>query len=365
MVFVRYLTLMAVLCSTAWAQKPLDFDIQNFRPAMDSQSFITIERAKTLGMLDPSFGLYLNYAFSPLTQTIDGEERDIVDGLGAGNFVAALGFGIAEIGINLPVTIVRGDPDGPGQAGELAGDGLGDLQLAAKVRILDRDTMPVGVAVVAFANMGNGEPDTFASHGEPTFGGRLVLDFAATRRLGIALNAGARIRARRELTAPVTIVTDPDTGATRQANREDPIIVGNEATVGLGIGYSAIPSRLDLIVELYGAVPLESGAERAMPMEVLAGLRVFLVGNSFLSLGATHGFLGNYGDPLIRPFAGIIFEPSVGDRDGDGIDDDIDQCPDDPEDIDEWEDSDGCPDPDNDNDGIPDVKEQCPDIAEY
>jgi outer membrane protein OmpA-like peptidoglycan-associated protein len=40
------------------------------------------------------------------------------------------------------------------------------------------------------------------------------------------------------------------------------------------------------------------------------------------------------------------------DRDKDGIKDDVDKCPDDPEDMDGFEDSDGCPDPDNDKDGI-------------
>jgi len=61
---------------------------------------------------------------------------------------------------------------------------------------------------------------------------------------------------------------------------------------------------------------------------------------------------------------GIVFEPNIGDRDGDGIKDDIDKCPDDPEDFDGFEDEDGCPDPDNDRDGIPDVDDKCPDIPE-
>ena len=52
------------------------------------------------------------------------------------------------------------------------------------------------------------------------------------------------------------------------------------------------------------------------------------------------------------------------DRDGDGITDDKDQCPDDPEDKDGFQDEDGCPDPDNDNDGIPDVKDKCPNEPE-
>jgi outer membrane protein OmpA-like peptidoglycan-associated protein len=55
---------------------------------------------------------------------------------------------------------------------------------------------------------------------------------------------------------------------------------------------------------------------------------------------------------------------SGGDRDGDGIPDDVDKCPDDPEDFDGFEDADGCPDPDNDHDGIPDVDDLCPNDPE-
>jgi outer membrane protein OmpA-like peptidoglycan-associated protein len=56
--------------------------------------------------------------------------------------------------------------------------------------------------------------------------------------------------------------------------------------------------------------------------------------------------------------------PKVSDRDGDGIPDDLDKCPDEPEDKDGFEDEDGCPDPDNDKDGIPDVSDACPNEPE-
>ena len=49
-----------------------------------------------------------------------------------------------------------------------------------------------------------------------------------------------------------------------------------------------------------------------------------------------------------------------GDRDGDGIKDNVDKCPNDPEDKDGFEDEDGCPDPDNDKDGVPDTTDKCP-----
>lgn len=52
------------------------------------------------------------------------------------------------------------------------------------------------------------------------------------------------------------------------------------------------------------------------------------------------------------------------DRDGDGIKDQFDRCPDQPEDKDGYLDEDGCPDADNDNDGILDAADKCPNFAE-
>ncbi len=52
------------------------------------------------------------------------------------------------------------------------------------------------------------------------------------------------------------------------------------------------------------------------------------------------------------------------DNDHDGLPDLQDGCPDKPEDMDGFQDEDGCPDPDNDGDGIVDSRDQCPDEAE-
>jgi outer membrane protein OmpA-like peptidoglycan-associated protein len=53
--------------------------------------------------------------------------------------------------------------------------------------------------------------------------------------------------------------------------------------------------------------------------------------------------------------------PPPGDRDGDGIIDDDDRCPDEPEDLDGNEDRDGCPESeDTDRDGLDDVRDTCP-----
>ncbi len=48
------------------------------------------------------------------------------------------------------------------------------------------------------------------------------------------------------------------------------------------------------------------------------------------------------------------------DKDGDGLNDDKDKCPNEPEDKDGFQDEDGCPDLDNDSDGVPDDRDDCP-----
>ena len=52
------------------------------------------------------------------------------------------------------------------------------------------------------------------------------------------------------------------------------------------------------------------------------------------------------------------------DTDGDGLSDRIDACPRDAEDFDNFEDKDGCPELDNDQDGINDTLDQCPNQPE-
>jgi OmpA-OmpF porin, OOP family len=52
------------------------------------------------------------------------------------------------------------------------------------------------------------------------------------------------------------------------------------------------------------------------------------------------------------------------DRDGDGILDAADMCPADPEDKDNFADTDGCPDLDNDSDGVVDANDKCPTESE-
>lgn len=73
-------------------------------------------------------------------------------------------------------------------------------------------------------------------------------------------------------------------------------------------------------------------------------------GDSFLSWEWTGGINVILGGPR--------------DSDKDGIVDDVDSCIDQPEDWDEFEDEDGCPEADNDLDGVLDADDDCPNEAE-
>ncbi len=91
-----------------------------------------------------------------------------------------------------------------------------------------------------------------------------------------------------------------------------------------------------------------------------------VVGFSFASFGGRVfplSGLGKGGSDIGPMSDGALNKVRI-DSDGDGIPDDVDQCPDVPEDKDGYQDEDGCPDFDNDNDGIFDAQDQCPNEPE-
>ncbi|MFT5679752.1 MAG: outer membrane protein OmpA-like peptidoglycan-associated protein [Myxococcota bacterium] len=68
--------------------------------------------------------------------------------------------------------------------------------------------------------------------------------------------------------------------------------------------------------------------------------------------------------PNFEFLVGIELQVGNKDTDGDGFSDKDDACPDQPEDFDQFEDEDGCPDTDNDKDGVVDTADTCPNEAE-
>jgi len=84
-----------------------------------------------------------------------------------------------------------------------------------------------------------------------------------------------------------------------------------------------------------------------------------------IQVGGGSGLSRGYGSTKYRVYASAAYSPPENrDKDRDTIMDEVDACPTEPEDMDGFEDDDGCPEADNDGDGIPDAADRCPNDAE-
>jgi hypothetical protein len=138
--------------------------------------------------------------------------------------------------------------------------------------------------------------------------------------------------------------------------------IGDMVTYGLGV-LIPVTEEFELDVDIFGGsvIGAEDFGTEDSPLEALATAR-YLHESGFFVQGNVGTFLvSGFGVPTIRGgiAVGIGTSPVV-DSDRDRYPDEVDQCPNEPEDYDGVLDGDGCPDPDNDRDGIPDVDDECP-----
>jgi OOP family OmpA-OmpF porin len=341
------------------------FDTHLFRPALDSKGFFATNGSDILGANDISFGLILDYGNNLLRVADQGQKSpQLINHSFQGTL--QFNYGIDNtfvVGISAPVNLMAGDeqvntanPPGalyPNQwsATQLDSQTLGFLALHAKWRIT-RVERGIGLAIAA--QVGFPLTDAPSSAGaDPSFWywPQAIVEkrFGSTGQFRIAINGGFRGHAASTTTLPL---------------KDGTFLDGNRVTYGLGLSYRALDA-LDLVAESYATYLLsDASSDLKTSNEVVGGIKVFVERNSYLMMGAGPRYTKGFEAADIRAFIGFIFEPSIGDRDGDGYKDDVDQCPDEPEDFDGFRDEDGCPDPDNDNDGILDVDDRCPNIPE-
>jgi outer membrane protein OmpA-like peptidoglycan-associated protein len=358
--------------AVAAAQRAGNLPIDTFRPAIDSRGYLTINASQPLGHGEVSFGLgSLSWGHGLLTfEAGDNfyEVNDVVTATLGAAFGLRLGRLELELGASLPLTILSGDrgPDALGDPGnpnddkfyKLDGQGLGNIGLHLKTRLLRSIRPPhTGIGLIASVFLPTANPaERFMGDRKtvPQLIGVIDQELVGGR-LRLALNGGIRFRQRTSFT---------DMGDMGAPATNETVAATAEAPLGFGVAWGLAPGRFDLVGEVFGAVPL-GDSDNYLPLEALAGVKLYLARNSFLSLGAGRGLVPAKGaNPDARAFIGIVFEPNIGDRDGDGIKDDVDQCVNEPEDRDRFEDEDGCPDPDNDKDKILDEDDRCRNIPE-
>ncbi|HKP62337.1 MAG TPA: OmpA family protein, partial [Polyangiales bacterium] len=142
--------------------------------------------------------------------------------------------------------------------------------------------------------------------------------------------------------------------------------VGLFLDVGMGGGVTGELARVAGQVGLGYGIGLGGGYALAPTVRYL---QVVQAANILSSADARMLVLGVEFSAFDRPWAAPARKKPpkahrMNDRDGDGIEDVQDRCPETAEDLDGHADADGCPDPDNDSDGLPDEKDSCPDGAE-
>ncbi len=376
-------------------------DTHLFRPAIDSKGFFSVNGTDIIGANDISFGMVLDWGRNIL-RTSDpdiptnsmGEECEEVpceegmdlnrannDGVGVnalvrdsfqGTFHANYGLlNRAVVGISVPVILMSGDNaynlraiDGaPYDSEQLSAQKISGISPHIKVR-LTRVDQTIGVAAILQGGVtfGGAERDL---GGEPGFWywPQLVLEnhFGFSRRLKVGLNVGYRGHTGENASFGIAPWDSDDT-----VLQEGELEYGNLLTLGFGLSYRVFDD-MDLVGETYATQLLgtDSDSRQTFSQEYLGGIKLFVERNSYLMMGAgSRAYSTGFEAADLRVVLGFIFEPSIGDRDGDGYKDDEDECPDEPEDFDGFEDEEGCPDPDNDNDGILDVDDRCPNIPE-
>jgi len=373
-------------------------DLQVFRPAMDSKGYITLNSSQVLGQGDFSFGLVSTWAGKPLeftnpNVTAGGSQAKFqIQNVITPSLQGAIGafsyghFGV-EVGLVVPFTILSGRayPTDPGlttgtnddNEHTISAQGIGDIMVHPKIRLLNAGRNNIGLAVIPSMVLPTGDKNSFLGEGQFIFQPSAVVDgeFGYLGRFRIAINAGARLRSKESVfiddgnmyTAPRTYA-----GMGNMLNTNYGLRVKNELIGGVGLSFGIVPQKFDVVGEVYGqqglsAKRIEAGNEKTLSpiIEAIGGIKLYLARNSFFLVGGGWRLTNNtYGAGAPRAFIGFIFEPNIGDRDGDGYKDDVDQCPDDPEDFDDFEDADGCPDPDNDKDKILDEDDKCPNDPE-
>ena len=305
-------------------------------------------------------GLNINYADDPLVLF----QRDSVDDLtrvvrllerrADAHFHGAIGlFGFMQLGVDLPLTFHQSrDEIATGTLGlsDVNNTGVGDLGISAKFRILSEEYAGVALAVMPKVSITTANP-TGEYLGERTTSGQLQI--ALSKNVDawrIAANVGALFRQN-------------------LPSRSIGLNIDHELIGRLGVGYdlkpdTGVPITVDIASELFTQLKRPFKQSNTTGLEALAGASVAITDLVSVYAGGGFGILNAYSIPDYRAFAGVRLSSRDHDRDDDGIVDRSDACPEEPEDEDGHEDSDGCPDPDNDSDGVLDTDDLAPNLPE-
>lgn len=293
-----------------------------FRPALDAQHFLSVNET-ALGPCGSFLGKgNLSQASNSFSFVADdGSETGMLQSLDVLDLAGGFVFCRARLGVHLPV-ILRATGALP-TGDELLESGIGDVLLDYKYR-LSKPNDSIGVALSL-----RGSAPTATGKASVGNDGSLI---------EVELNLDSKYR---------STILALNVGHKSQSTWSDEQSYFGSAVYARGGAALPLPYSSGIAAEvfssfMYGA----SNFTQAFSGEVmLTGWKKF--GLIALQAGMGYGLGSGVGTPDLQGLLGFAWLPELKKRDADrdGIIGSKDQCPEDAEDIDGFEDTDGCPEP--------------------
>jgi OOP family OmpA-OmpF porin len=351
--------LLGASLSATTASAQTGFTSNRYEPAEQGSDWFENDSLDIRGSVRPALGLTLEYAkdnvdiHNPMDDSI--QQRLVADQLflhvGAG-LILANRFRIAA---SLPLALWQyGYGDGAGAPLPPNAAAIGDLRLGADIRLFGEYEDAVSMAIGAQVWLPTGRADEYTGDGKVRVQPHIMIagdlwDLAYALKLGVET---------RGISGTI-----------------DGVQFGTELVGNLAVGARVLDKKLLIGPEL-NIYTLASNAfhSQTTPSEIVLGAH-YRAGDFKLSAGLGAGFTEAYGSPDFRAILGFDWIPAIEkpkpvpvvlDRDGDGIPDGEDACPDVPGVRTNDPKTNGCPLPptptDRDGDGILDKDDACPDV---
>ncbi len=350
------LGLLGVLSAPAADAQPVSsplsqsIDVQRYKPGPGATDILGVSGARVDGHLGWHLGASLNYASDPLG-FLDPRQDNFVYQIVAHQVTLDVMGSLSlwdrfELGVALPVTYQAsqsGTSPTPALQQGVTGAGLGDLRLVPKAHLLSAGRFDLGVVVPVLLPSAGGQ--AFRGSSGVSARPQLIAEWGNGNGLRLVANVGANLQREQQVRNLRT---------------------GNELMYAVG-AQVPLSEKLALRANLAGAFGLKDRDMEERPLEFLAAVQYRINPGLAAHVGGGPGITRGYGTPGFRVFAGIDWTqpgehapPPPANEDGDVLSDEQDKCPAGAEDVDGFEDEDGCPDPDNDGDGIVDTQDKCP-----
>jgi len=375
----------ALWASWARAEGAPSLDLRGFHPPTDPAGGLNFEPASSPASFDFNTSLWWSYALSPATlrdPVADEVANRVIAHQLSGDFV--LNVGIAErmaVGIDLPFVAYQTGDAADAQSTAVLGDyrvpsqAFGDLKLVLKGTIIQPTNDEFGgfaLALTERLGIPTGDEYSYLGEGHVTSDTRVLAEYRYVA-LGVHGSLGFRARAEQEAYGCASIAASlaGEQDAEEQLIEECGTSFGHEIPFGLAL--SLWPQALELdpegrwlwFVETYGYVPagpqVPFSNALVAQVQIGAGARYRFYDDLSLLAGVDAALVPGIGTAPLRATLALQWAPRKHDADDDGVRDEDDECPEEglKEDIDGYQDDDGCPDWDNDDDGVPDDDDRC------